>query len=240
MLIGIVWTSTIIFLIIDKNTISWSVELIISIGVVWIGVKGFEKLLLYYHPLTYLQYIFGYNEVFADEDGLLAYVNYGFILNVVPFFIALIALIINKIKNNTLLSQETKKFLFFDFPFAAFAFNSIMVVYGLYTENLTQTFDTTLSIASLCVGVFYLLVLMIMCVFFVLGNESFEAFKTEMLKPWFFVVILWVKICACLGYLFAVQTISLSPIIFLCTSFLTILGILLLKPYLNNLKSLLN
>ena len=107
--------------------------MIVSIGVVWIGVKGFEKLLLYYHPLTYFQYIFGYNYTFTEEDGLLAYVNYGFIMNVVPFFVAIIALIANKIKNNTLLSQETKKFLFFDFPFAALSINSIMVIYGLYT-----------------------------------------------------------------------------------------------------------
>ena len=79
-----------------------------------------------------------------------------------------------------------------------------------------------------------------MCVFFAKGTESFESFKNEMLKPTFFVVSLWVKIGACFGYLFSIQTVSLSSLIFICVSFLTILGILFLKPYLNNLKSLLN
>ena len=239
-LIGIVWFATILFLVLDKNTISWAVEMIISMGVVWVGVKGFDRMLLYFYPLTNLQYLFGYNMTISGEDGLLAYVNYGFILHAVPILVAVILFIINAINKNKLLSSEMKKFLLYELSFAALCINAVMVMYGLYTENISKTYSTPLSIGSLCMGVAYLLILALTSVLFVVKEEVFPVFKISMLKPTFFIVTLWLKLGLCLAYLFASESMALSPLLMVGSSFLTMVAVLVVKPYSMNIRYLVN
>ena len=239
-LIGMVWFATILFLIVDKNTINWSVEMIVSMGVVWLGVKGFDRVLLYYYPLTNLQYLFGYNMIISGEDGLLAYVNYGFIINGVPLLVAAVLFIINIAKKNELLSSETKKFLLYELFFATLCINAVIVVYGLYTENISKTFSTPLSIGSLCVGIAYLLILALTSVLFVVKEGVFPVFKIFMLKPIFFSLTIWLKLVLCLAYLFASESIPLSPLLMVGLSFLTMVAVLVFKPYSMNIRCLIN
>lgn len=66
-----------------------------------------------------------------------------------------------KINKGLVPSRETKLFLLVEVPYAWLCFNSVIVIYGLFTETFTQSFKTGLSVASLVFGIAYLLLLMI-------------------------------------------------------------------------------
>ena len=167
-LIGVLWLGAIIFLIIDKNSILKITELFVSIGISWIGSLGLYRYLIYYEPLLNLQYFFGYNITLVGEDGLLAYVNYCLILNFVPLLIFIFAIVASKIRPAISLTQLTKKFLLLELTYSWLIFNSVIVMFGLFTESFTNSYNA-LSIGSLVVGIAYLLLVVGFSIFLIKG-----------------------------------------------------------------------
>ena len=157
-----------------------------------------------------------------------------------PLFIAFAGLVVNKIRGNNWLSQSEKRFLLYDLFYGCLCVNSIILVFGLFTENYSKTYDTAISIASLCVGIFYLLILLLSSILFSKKEEYFYSFKLTMYKPWFFVASLWMKILGCFIYLFTFELFNLAAVIPLSIAFGSIIALLIIKPYPNNLRYLVN
>ena len=71
-----------------------------TVGMAWIGSMGFTRYYIYFYPLINLGYLFGYNQQIDGEDGLFAYVNYGFLIFVAPLLVFAVVMIIGKIKQS--------------------------------------------------------------------------------------------------------------------------------------------
>lgn len=61
-LIGLIWAGSILLIILDRYSLLMIIELFFAIGMAWIGSMGFSSYLIYFHPLTKLSYLYGYNK----------------------------------------------------------------------------------------------------------------------------------------------------------------------------------
>lgn len=80
-------------------------EFACACGLAWVGATVVPSYGIYHQPLLNLVYIFGYNQKIANEDGMLAYLNYGLITIIVPFVIVASNFILQKIKPQLGLTQ---------------------------------------------------------------------------------------------------------------------------------------
>ena len=104
-LIAVLWCGIAVFLFLDRYSLLMCVELLISVGMTWIGSMGFTRYLIYFHPLRNLSYVFGYNYEVVGEDGLFANVNYGFLIFLIPIVSFCLCMLVGKVKHSLAPSQ---------------------------------------------------------------------------------------------------------------------------------------
>lgn len=114
-----------------------------------------------------------------------------------------------------------------------------MVAYGLYTQSFTSEY-TGLSIGSLVVGIVYLLFLLFCSIIFAIKQDFYYCLKIQILKPKYFPIMLWTKIGAFFAYLFSSSYFSLGAVIIVGVCLTMIIILLVIRPYHNNIPSIIN
>lgn len=153
--IVLTWIYVILMLILYRSSILYITEYMMLVGMVYVGVAGFDAYYIYYYPLTILKYIFGYNAHINGQYGLFANINYGLILLLIPVLVFMALLYLSKKFPTLAMQQLTKKYLLFEITYAFLCFYSIAVMCGLTTSSQSNDLKNAISITSIIFGIIY-------------------------------------------------------------------------------------
>ncbi len=204
---------------------------------VWVGVMGKSSLVLLFHPITFMYYLFTYN-IIIDTGCVLGIVNIGFWINLVTPILFLIVLIASKFTQK-IGNQSQKNFFLYDLFYAALCFNGVIVTYGLAQQIIDLNLNL-LSIISIPFGAIYLILVALMTVLMILRYRRFPGMTSQLIKMSHFPAYLGIRYASVFVYIALTNQITLNSL-FVIGSCVIIFGLVLFrKPYYENIRPMVN